>query len=76
MKKVLKQICSEPLGLIGLCLVVLMVTSAVLARWIAPYDPIALNILDRLQGPSWSHFLGTDQLGREHHGWKRANGVK
>ncbi len=55
----------EPLGLLGLILVTLIVISAVLANLIAPYDPIALNIIDRLQGPSANHLLGTDQLGRD-----------
>ncbi len=49
----------------GLCLVALMVISALFAGLLAPYDPIELNIMDRLQGPSASHLLGTDQLGRD-----------
>ena len=55
----------DPLGLFGLILVVLMVLSAVLANWIVPYDPIALDILHRLEPPSISHIMGTDQLGRD-----------
>jgi peptide/nickel transport system permease protein len=55
----------DPLGLTGLVIVVLIVFSAVFAGQIVPYDPIALNIPDRLQGPSLSHLLGTDQLGRD-----------
>lgn len=65
MKDVIRRVASDPLGLMGLCLVTIMVVSAVLASLIAPYDPIALNIMDRLQGPSWNHLLGTDQLGRD-----------
>ena len=65
MKDLIKRISSDPLGLMGLCLVVLMVVSALGASIIAPYDPIQLNIMDRLQGPSTSHLLGTDQLGRD-----------
>jgi len=65
MKQIIKRIASDPLGLMGLCLVTLMVVSALFATLIAPYDPIALNIMDRLQGPSWNHLLGTDQLGRD-----------
>ena len=65
MKDMIKRISADPLGLMGLSLVTLMVVSALLAPVIAPYDPIALNIIDRLQGPSWSHLLGTDQLGRD-----------
>ncbi len=62
---ILKRITREPLGLIGLSLVVLMLVSALLAGLIAPYDPIELAIIDRLQAPSANHLLGTDQLGRD-----------
>lgn len=61
----LKRITHEPLGLFGLILVTLIVISALFASVIAPYDPIKLNITDRLQGPSSNHLLGTDQLGRD-----------
>ena len=65
MKALIKRISSDPLGLLGLCLVILMVVSALGASIFAPYDPIQLNIMDRLQGPSANHLLGTDQLGRD-----------
>ena len=65
MKDLIKRIASDPLGLMGLCLVILMVVSALFAALLAPYDPIQLNIMDRLQGPSANHLLGTDQLGRD-----------
>ena len=65
MKVAIKRISSDPLGLLGLCLVTLMVISALGASIFAPYDPIQLNIMERLQGPSVNHLLGTDQLGRD-----------
>ena len=65
MKAVIKRISSDPFGLLGLCLVTLIVVSALGATIFAPYDPIQLNIMDRLQGPSANHLLGTDQLGRD-----------
>jgi peptide/nickel transport system permease protein len=65
MKDMIKRIAADPLGLLGLILVTVMVVSALFAALIAPYDPIALNIMDRLQGPSLNHLLGTDQLGRD-----------
>lgn len=65
MKDVIKRIASDPLGLMGLILVALTVISALFAGLLSPYDPIELNILDRLQGPSANHLLGTDQLGRD-----------
>ncbi len=62
---VLRLVVKEPTGLFGLLLVALIVSSALFAGILAPYDPIALNITDRLQSPSYSHLLGTDQLGRD-----------
>jgi len=38
---------------------------AVLATWVAPYDPMAQSVIARMQGPSAAHWLGTDQLGRD-----------
>jgi peptide/nickel transport system permease protein len=55
----------DPLGALGAALVVLFVLSAALAPWIAPYDPNALDVPARLQGPSLAHLLGTDNLGRD-----------
>nr|WP_309504459.1 ABC transporter permease [uncultured Roseovarius sp.] len=61
----LKGIIREPLGLMGLIIVATIVICATLASWIVPYDPAAMNIAERMQGPSTLHFLGTDQLGRD-----------
>ena len=55
----------DPLGALGAALVLLFVLSAVLAPMIAPYDPNALDVPARLQGPSLAHLLGTDNLGRD-----------
>jgi peptide/nickel transport system permease protein len=35
------------------------------AALIAPYDPMAQSVAQRLKGPSALHWLGTDQLGRD-----------
>jgi ABC-type dipeptide/oligopeptide/nickel transport system permease subunit len=49
----------------------LIVASAVLAPWISPHDPLAVNIRHRLGPPAWmeggtsEHLLGTDQVGRD-----------
>jgi peptide/nickel transport system permease protein len=56
---------SNPLALIGLFIVVSLLLIAALAPWIAPYDPIAQNLDNRLKPPSWAHFFGTDALGRD-----------
>lgn len=46
-------------------LVLLIVSAALFAPWIAPYDPLAQDILARLKGPSADHWLGADQFGRD-----------
>lgn len=38
---------------------------AVFADWITPYDPLKQNLMQALQGPSATHWLGTDDLGRD-----------
>jgi peptide/nickel transport system permease protein len=38
---------------------------AILAPWLAPHDPLAVNLGGSLAAPSWQHPLGTDHLGRD-----------
>ncbi|MEY8739357.1 nickel ABC transporter permease subunit NikC [Bacillales bacterium AN1005] len=38
---------------------------ALLAPWIAPHDPVKVNLLQKLASPSLEHWLGTDHLGRD-----------
>jgi peptide/nickel transport system permease protein len=52
-------------GWLGATIVVLMLAAAVFAPLIAPYDPVALSIEDRLLAPDAAHWLGTDQAGRD-----------
>jgi len=39
--------------------------AALLAPWITPYDPSAVDVVGRLAAPSLAHWLGTDELGRD-----------
>ena len=55
----------NPLAAIGMVLVVVFVTFALLAPWIAPEDPAHIDLPTRLQGPSAAHWCGTDELGRD-----------
>ncbi len=61
----LGRLMSEPMGAVGAVLVVLFIAVALFAPLIAPYDPLALDIPAKLQGPSLAHPAGTDQLGRD-----------
>jgi peptide/nickel transport system permease protein len=55
----------EPLGTVGLALVVLMIITGGLAELLAPYDPLANDFTAMMEAPSWAHPLGTDQFGRD-----------
>ena len=49
----------------GFALTVLLVFLALAAPWLSPYDPTSQDLPIRLMGPSASHWMGTDQLGRD-----------
>lgn len=55
----------DPLGMVGLAIVVVIVLTAIFANFIVPYDPDRIMAGGRLAAPSWAHWLGTDQLGRD-----------
>lgn len=54
-----------PGGLVGAVGVGLFVMTALAAPVLAPYDPNGIDLLDILKPPSASHWLGTDQFGRD-----------
>jgi peptide/nickel transport system permease protein len=49
----------------ALAVIVLMMLAAVLAGWVAPYEPDATDADAALQAPSLYHWLGTDIYGRD-----------
>jgi peptide/nickel transport system permease protein len=55
----------SPLTVAGFILILVFGVSALLAPLIAPYGPIEQILSERLQPPSLTHLLGTDQLGRD-----------
>jgi peptide/nickel transport system permease protein len=52
-------------GRVGLALTLFLVIIALAAPWIAPADPTAQDLPARLAAPSVSHWMGTDELGRD-----------
>lgn len=53
------------LGRVGLALSLLLILTAILGPALAPYDPAAQSLPQRLEPPSHRHWLGTDDLGRD-----------
>ena len=61
-----RRLRRDRVAMVGLVLVLLLALVAVLAPWIAPYDPVTdYNLRNRLQPPSKEHWLGTDASGRD-----------
>jgi len=60
-----QAIKTQPLMFVGAAIVCVVAILAVLAPWIAPYDPTEINVKDILMPPSWQHWCGTDTLGRD-----------
>jgi ABC-type dipeptide/oligopeptide/nickel transport system permease subunit len=55
----------------GAAIFLVIVLSALFAPWIAPHDPVTVDIRHRMAPPAWmeggarEHVLGTDQIGRD-----------
>jgi peptide/nickel transport system permease protein len=52
-------------AMVALVVVLLFIALAVLAPLIAPYDPIKTNFMLVRKPPSWEHWFGTDEVGRD-----------
>jgi peptide/nickel transport system permease protein len=55
----------QPGIVFGLLVLVVVVLSALLAPWLAPYPPNEISLDEQLQPPSRAHPLGTDFYGRD-----------
>ncbi|MBF0275325.1 MAG: ABC transporter permease [Nitrospinae bacterium] len=53
------------LALTGFIIILILFFVAATAEWIAPYDPAAIDVKKILLPPSFEHFFGTDDLGRD-----------
>lgn len=60
-----RKFLEHRLALVSLAFLVFVSLAALVAPWISPYEYDAQDIMARLQGPSATHWLGTDTLGRD-----------
>ena len=60
-----KRTLSNPLALAGFIIILFIFLLAMLAPFIAPYDPNDINVKAILLSPSLQHWMGTDGLGRD-----------
>ena len=55
----------RPLGAVGAAIIGIMIAAALLAGFVAPYDPLVTDYATMLQAPSSRHWFGTDSYGRD-----------
>jgi peptide/nickel transport system permease protein len=61
----LDEFLKNKASVVGLIIILVLVMTAVLADFIAPYDTDKIALKEKLKPPSWEHPMGTDQLGRD-----------
>lgn len=64
-RRLLTGLVRDRLALTGLVIVIAATLAAAGAPWLAPHDPAAVNLAERLAGPTRQYPLGTDPLGRD-----------
>lgn len=60
-----KRLVKNRLALVGLSIVLIIIFIAIFANYIAPYDPLKVDLSKYLLPPSRDHLLGTDEFGRD-----------
>ena len=58
-------VAENPVTLAAFALFFGFVLIGVVGPWIAPFDPLLSDTTRALQPPSWRHWFGTDQIGRD-----------
>lgn len=59
------RILSQGRARVGLTWILIVLAASVMSIWYTPHDPLGQNLGNALEGPSLTHLLGTDQLGRD-----------
>src|SRR5690625_6186790 len=62
-----RLLAANKVTVVAFVVLVIVVAVALLAPWIAPYGVNEVNVAGALQGPSWAHPFGTDDLRSEEH---------
>ena len=64
-RRALRRLAKRPSAMLGLFFVAFFVALAAFAPWIAPYDPLATSWSAIRKAPTWAHWFGTDEIGRD-----------
>lgn len=60
-----KQMKKNKMAMVGAGIIIFYILIALSAPILAPYDPIEIDLANKLQKPSWEHWMGTDDKGRD-----------
>jgi len=55
----------QKVAMVALGFLAALILTAAFAPWLVPHDPNAQSLIDRLQSPNATYWLGTDDLGRD-----------
>ncbi len=61
----MRRLRQNPGSMIGLALLIIIATMAILAPWVTRYDPVEIVASERLKPPSVQYWMGTDAFGRD-----------
>ena len=64
MREAWARLAEHKAGVVGLFFILMLIVAAVAAPLLLPHDPAALSN-DVMARPSWEHWFGTDELGRD-----------
>ncbi|MCC6315988.1 MAG: ABC transporter permease [Thermomicrobiales bacterium] len=64
LRLVVRRFMRHRMAVVGSIVLAMLIAGALLAP-LAPYDPNALSVSERKQGPSLNHWFGTDEAGRD-----------
>jgi len=63
--RLVREVLRDWPTMLGVFLLLCFASVAIFAPYIAPYDPLEIDVLNRLSPPNKIHPMGTDKLGRD-----------
>lgn len=61
----LARLCKNPTAVLGFVIFVILALLAIFAPYLTPYDYKTMDPTSLFESPSWEHWCGTDQMGRD-----------
>lgn len=62
---ILRSVARTSVGALSLVIIIAVLIAGIFPSYVSPYDPLELNLKERLQTPNSTYLLGTDDVGRD-----------